>query len=105
MDNSFIAGPPSPNICYCHLEIILAIYTYLGIPVMEEKKTELPTTVLTFLGIHLDSLNFEMKLRDDKIKYIHEVLDAFTDLCACSNWDLLSLLARLSFAASVAISG
>ena len=104
LDDYLTAGPPSSRICAQHLQIILSACKYLGIPVADEK-TELPTTSLTFLGIQLDTDLLEARLPDDKLMELRELLTTFSGLTSCSKRDLLSLLGKLNFAASVVTAG
>ena len=104
LDDFLTAGPPASDICSRRLEIILAACTYLGIPVAEEK-TEASTTSLTFLGIHLDTDLLEAQLPDDKLAELRDLLVMFSGLPSCTKRDLLSLLGKLNFAASVVAAG
>ena len=104
LDDFLTAGPPASDICSRRLEIILAACTYLGIPVAEEK-TEASTTSLTFLGIHLDTDLLEARLPDDKLAELRDLLVMFSGLPSCTKRDLLSLLGKLNFAASVVVAG
>ena len=54
LENYFLAGPPADPACAGHLEDFLRVAAQLGVHVAMEK-VEGPTTILTFLGLQLDS--------------------------------------------------
>ena len=56
LDYFLLVGSPSSNQCEEHLKILLKTFDRLNIPVAMEK-LEGPTTVLTFLGIEMDTQN------------------------------------------------
>ena len=45
----------------------------MGLPI-EEKKTECPSTCLTFLGIELDTRAMVMRLPDSKLTQLNQAL-------------------------------
>ena len=55
LDDYLIHGPPNNNLCRQFLQDFLRVCTLLGIPVATEK-VEGPLTILTFLGLELDSI-------------------------------------------------
>ena len=54
LDDYFLAGPPADPACAGHLEDFLRVAAWLGVQVAMEK-VEGSTTILTFLGLQLDS--------------------------------------------------
>ena len=104
LDDFLTAGPPASTLCESRLAIILHACRYLGIPVADEK-TEHPTTLLTFLGILLDTVNLEARLPQDKLDELRHLLAVFSKEPHCTKRDLLSLLGKLNFAASVIVAG
>ena len=104
LDDYLTAGPPASSVCQQRLDIILATCNYLGVPIAPEKLV-LPSTSLTFLGIELDSARWEARLPDEKLTELRSLLDAFTACSSCTKRDLLSLLGKLNFAASVVAAG
>ena len=49
LDNFLTMGPPSSPTCHRNLDVLIAIYNYLGVPLAFEN-VEGPSTVLSFLG-------------------------------------------------------
>ena len=103
LDDHLTAGPPASSACQQRLDIILATCYYPRVPIAPEKPV-LPSTLLTFLGIELDSMHWEARLFDEKLTELRSLLDAFTACNSCTKRDL-SLLGKLNFAASVVAAG
>ena len=103
LDDYLTAGPPASTICQHRLSIVLDVCKYLGVPIAPEKLVY-PTTSLTFLGIELDTVRWEARLPDDKLAELRSLLHLFTTRHSCTKRDLLSLLGKLNFAASVVVS-
>ena len=55
------AGPPRSDICQRSLDIAQTTNTELGVPIADQK-TEGPSTVISFLGILIDTLKGELTL-------------------------------------------
>ena len=68
-------------------------------------KLVLPTTCLSFLGIELDTAQWEAWLPADKLPELRHLLCMFTSRSSCTKRDLLSLLGKPNFAASVVVAG
>ena len=66
LDDFFLTGPPESDICQNNLSKAEMLCAELGVPLAEEK-TVGPSTVITFLGIELDSIRFEARLPQDKL--------------------------------------
>ena len=77
LDDYFMAGPPGDPACASHLEDFLTVAAQLGVQVVMEK-VEGPTTILTFLGLQLDSSQQEIKLPADKLRELLEELDCWS---------------------------
>ena len=76
----------------------------LGVPVAVHK-TEGPAAAITFLGILVDSDNFELRLPADKLARLREMLQHWAIRHACTRQELESLLGHLSHAATVISQG
>ena len=63
---------------------------------VEEEKSEVPTTMLTFLGIGIDSSMLEMRLPAEKFAKLRESVTKWRGKKACKERDLLSLIGSLS---------
>ena len=90
--------------CSHNVDLITGLFTRLGIPIAEEKQ-EGPSTVLTFLGITLDSTRLEARLPPDKLASIKSAVSAWLTKPEGSKRELLSLIGLLSFAAKVVPPG
>ena len=61
LDDFFLVGPPRSQTCTENLHMFLAICCQLEIPIAMEK-LEGPTTMLTFLGIEIDTFTMQLRL-------------------------------------------
>ena len=111
LDDFLLLGPPSSVECAQSLSTTLSLCEELGFPVAPEK-TEGPTTVLTFLGIELDTSCQVLRLPYDKWERLLAVIQQWLSQSACpaprgsgKKRDLLSLLGLLSHAAVVVRPG
>ena len=111
LDDFLILGPPDQPICEEALLTTLAPCEELGFPVAEDK-TEGPTTVLTFLGIEIDTLQQQVRLPQDKLLRLVSTIANWmrqTELptirSSVKKRDLLSLLGLLHHAATVVRPG
>ena len=66
LDDFLDVYTPDPGLAARHRELILEIFAYLGVPVAEEK-VEGPSTVLTYLGLKLDTDALEIWLPASKL--------------------------------------
>ena len=62
-------------------------------------KIEGPSTVLTFLGIELDSFHLTARLTYEKLERLTSILQEWTDRKRCTKRELLSLIGTLQHAA------
>jgi hypothetical protein len=69
LDDFLFIGAPSTDEGKEALALALWILEYLGVPVAAHK-TEGPATVVTFLGILVDTRTFELRLPQDKIHHL-----------------------------------
>ncbi|XP_053392697.1 uncharacterized protein LOC128555162 isoform X1 [Mercenaria mercenaria] len=76
----------------------------LGVP-LNADKTFAPSTVMTFLGITLDSVLMQARLPDDKLAKAASLLQELCNKNTCTLRVLLSLIGLLNFACSVVKPG
>ena len=76
LDNFLMFGPPDSPICQHNLDTFTQVCDELGIP-LATKKLEGPSTLLTFLGIILDTHHMEICLPKGKLQCIHEELSSW----------------------------
>ena len=104
LDDFLIAGPPHTTVCDDTFKGVESLCKQLGVATKLEKRTP-PTTSITFLGIHLDTVSQVASLPQDKLVALMADLKAFTALNKCTKRTLLSLIGKLAFAAKVIPAG
>ena len=75
LDNFLDICAPDASLAACHKEIFLSLFSYLNVPVAPEK-VEGPATVLTFLGLELDTVLREIRLPPTKLAELRALVDA-----------------------------
>ena len=83
---------------------LLYVFDILGIPVAPDK-VEGPSTLMEFLGITLDTVEFVASLSAAKIQSLKSKIISTLSLKKISKRDLLSLIGSLSFACRVVVPG
>ena len=64
--DDFLIVPPSASLCHKQLYIFLRLCGYLGIPIAPEKICG-PSTIFSFVGIELDTVQSQARLSQDKL--------------------------------------
>eukprot|EP00117_Sycon_ciliatum_P046984 scpid28771/ scgid33601/ Gag-Pro-Pol polyprotein; Pr160Gag-Pro-Pol; Matrix protein p19; Capsid protein p24; Nucleocapsid protein p15-pro; Protease; p1; Reverse transcriptase/ribonuclease H; Integrase len=98
LDDFLNVSPPHLPVAEHHRSLILDMLRYLQIPVASEK-VEGPSTCLTFLGLELDSLTFEIRLPSAKHGAYLGKVNGLLQSGMASRRELASVLGNLSFAA------
>ena len=75
----------------------LARCAMLGVPVAS-RKTEGPSTTLTFLGLELDTLSLTVQLPSVKLERLRREIRRWECMKSCSKRDLLSIIGQLQHA-------
>lgn len=104
LDDFLFLGKSNTNQCKRGLLTFCEITKALGVP-LKEDKTVYPTTVLTFLGLELDSEAMEIRLPQDKLAKLRTELLAMSRRKKATLQQLQSLIGLLNFACSVVIPG
>ena len=104
LDDYFWASPPASPLCLQHLHCFLSVAARLGAQVASEK-VDGPATILTFLGLELDSERQEIRLPADKLHELLAALQLWSTRKTATKRQLLSLIGKLSFAARVVPAG
>ena len=104
IDDFLFLGAPDTGEGARALSIALEVFQLLGIPVAVHK-TEGPATLITFLGILIDTKAFELRLPRDKLCRLRELLRLWGTKKVCTRKELESLLGHLSHAATVVRPG
>jgi len=76
------------------------MFEELGIPVAQDKLEE-PVACLLFLGFALDIMTMEVRLPQQKLRDLKQLLNQWKTRKACCRRDLESLLGELAHAAQV----
>jgi len=82
----------------------MVLFKDIGIPI-KEAKTVLPCTLLTFLGIELDSVLMEKRLPKEKLEKIRALLSTYKNKKSITLRELQSIVGLLNFACSVVTPG
>ena len=104
LDDYLFAGEANADTCRINTLQAIKVFQKLGIPLAPEKVVY-PTTVLTFLGIEIDSKKMELRLPEEKFNALMADLSFWSSRKKCTKRELLSLIGRLSFAAKIIPSG
>lgn len=76
----------------------------IGLPI-KSSKTVYPTTTLTFLGLELDTVKFEIRLPQDKLDSLREEVQKLKSQKSATLEQLQSLIGMLNFACKVVPPG
>ena len=100
LDDFLLLGAPHSEEAHRALETVLNVLRTLGIPIAVHK-TEGPDTLLVFLGIEVDTTNFELRLPEVKLTRLRGQLLSWSTKKSCCRRELESLLGHLSHASTV----
>ena len=110
LDDFLVLGPPGQPVCKEALHATLMLCEELRFPVAEEKTG--PTTVLTFLGIEIDTWQQQVRLPQEKLQLLASTIASWMKPSAQSTphrsamkRDLLSLLGLLHHVVTVVRPG
>lgn len=102
-DFLFIGAPSSPE-CYSSLLAFYVLAKDIGLPIKSEK-TVYPTTILTFLGLELDTVQFQVRLPNDKLIQLQSEIKKFQNRHSVTLQELQSLIGMLNYACCVVPPG
>ena len=100
LDDFIIVGPPGLGVCGDTLSVALDACSQLGEPVAAEK-TVGPATVVTFLGVEVDTVEIELRLPLRKLEKLKELVALWRVRKGCRKRDLQPLAGYLSHACKV----
>ena len=104
LDDFLFVGAAATQQCDRALQSFIKLCSDMNIPI-KHSKTVNPCTVITFLGIELDSVKMESRLPLYKVEKIKKLLNEFMGLQKVTLKQLQSLLGVLNFACRVIIPG
>ena len=90
LDDFIIVGPPGSGMRDDNLSVALDTCSQLGVPVAAEK-TVGPTTVVTFLGVEVDTVEMELWLPFKKLEKLKELVALWRVRKGCRKRNLPSL--------------
>ena len=102
--DDFITVGRSEKECQEAMQVIQEVAGKLGLP-MEPKKTVGPTQQITFLGVEIDSVAMEVRLPQEKLVELLELLEGWLERKHCIKEDLESLTGKLQYASRVVRPG
>ena len=97
-------GPPCSDICYRNLQALKLICKDSGVPLAWENVEGL-TTLLTFLGVVLDTCKLEIRFPEDKLSCIHIEICSWLGKKKGTKYQILSLVGSLYHAIKVVRPG
>ena len=104
LDDFLLVGPPASNQCEKNLEEVKSTCEWLGIPLAIEKVAG-PTTVLTFLGITLDTNQMEACLPPEKLDRMRTTIAQWLPKKKATKRAILSLVGLLQHATKIVRPG
>ena len=104
LDDFLMAGPANSTICSQNLNAMLTLCKKINSPI-KSLKIEGPSTSLTFLGIHLDTVTMEASITAERKESLLQELHYLYSQHKCTKQQLLSLIGKLSFSCKVVSAG
>ena len=104
LDDFLTMGKENTQECQCNLEKLINLCHCLGVP-LKWQKLEGPATSLTFLGILLDTRKMEMRLLEEKLRDLKELITRWMGRKSGKKRDFLSLIGKLSHATKIIVPG
>ena len=86
LDDYIFLGNPETSECAEALKLALQLCEHLGVPV-SKLKVEGPATILTFLGILLDTVAMELRLPEDKLRRLKLLIQQWKTKKSCTKRD------------------
>ena len=104
LDDFLTAGPADSPVCYHNLNAMLSLCQNINAPV-KTSKIEGPSTTITFLGIHLNTVTMEASITAERKESLLWELRNLYPRRKCTKRQLLSLIGKLSFSCKVLPAG
>ena len=99
LDDFLLIGPPESQEVSQAKEIATTVFGELGAPIVSQK-TEGPSSRIIFLGFLLDTEAFQVRLPDEKLARLKQLIQDWQGRYNCTQKKLESLLGHLSHAAT-----
>ena len=104
LDDFLFMGAPGSRRCHESLQLAQRMCARLGVPLAYEK-LEGPATELTFLGIVLDTTKLELRLPEEKLQRVGQMITLWQGKKSCQKKELLSLIGHLQHATRIVKPG
>ena len=100
LDNFIVMGPPGSDDCKRSLDLLVSECQTLGVPLAMDKM-EGPSSILTILGIEIDTIAGVLRLPADKLQRLLSTVEAWLHRKSCTRKELESLIGTLQHACTV----
>ena len=100
LDDFLFVGAPESDECKVALGVAQGVCQWLGAPLALEKR-EGPARILPFLGIVLDTEKLELRLPEEKLQRLRELIRQWQGKKSCRKRELLSVIGQLQHACRV----
>lgn len=104
LDDFLIFGAPDTQECKRNISQVLERCAKLGVPIAAHK-TEGPSTIITFLGIELNTRSMTIRLPDEKLSRLKKEIQQWNGRYSCTKQELQSLVGQLHHACCVVKPG
>ena len=104
LDDYIVVAPPDSDECARAVRVMEHTCNRLGVPMAADKK-EGPVTALIFLGILVDTVAGELRLPEDKLERLKNLLQQWGTKRVCRRKELESLIGLLNHACKVVRPG
>jgi hypothetical protein len=104
LDDFITMGPPDSYVCKRNLDKILAVWGRLGVPLAMDKLERL-SSCSTFLGIEMDTQAGKLRLLEEKLSRLQDLLAQWSTRRSCRRRQLESLIRSLQHACRVVKPG
>ena len=104
LDDFLFIGPPGSQEAARARYIATAVFEELGVPIAVQK-TEGPSAQVSFLGFLIDTQAFQLRLPDEKLARLRELVHEWQGRRSCTRKEMESLLGHLSHAATAVHPG
>ena len=102
--DDFLTANKFFHVCQEYVTAICNLCKILGVPLAPEKIIG-PAQIITYLGIEIDTIEFIIRLPEEKLRELMDTLQVWKDKKKCKKRELQSLIGSLSFACKVVKCG
>ena len=103
-DDFFLVSGAIMDNAKCDLNTLRTAFQTLNIPIAPDKLVG-PTTVITYLGIEINSVDMTIGIPDEKYSELMHIIQTWLNRKKCLKRELLSLVGKLSFVSKVVRPG